>query len=622
MKIVCIGGGPGGLYFAISMKLRNPQHEVTVVEQNKPNDTFGWGIVFSDQTLENLQLNDPESAETIRKSFAYWDDIDVHIHGKVISSGGHGFIGIGRLRLLTILQERAKELGIKVVFKTQVVNSDNYEKYDLIVASDGINSKIRTQHKVHFQPDIDKRRNKFIWLGTHKLFDAFTFIFIKTEHGWIWAHAYRFAKDLSTFIVECEPKTWIDLGFEQMNKKEAIGYLQSLFVDYLNDNPLMENAKHLRDSSVWMNFPRVTCKKWFHKNIVLLGDAVHTAHFSIGSGTKLAFEDGISLADNIHKNSNLEKAFKSYQDEREIEVLRLQNAARNSTAWFENLPRYTNFSTNQFTYSLLTRSQRVSHENLRLRDKEWLESMECEFAENASGTAAQKPISPMFTPFSLRKMKLVNRVAVSPMAMYSAENGKVSDFHLVHYGSRALGGAGLIFTEMTHVSKDARITPGCTGMYNDEHQQGWTKIVNFVHQQSQAKIALQLGHAGPKGSTKVLWEGQDMALEKGWPIVGPSEVAYKDQIPHELTKLEMMKIQSQFVKAVQMAENCNFDMLEFHCGHGYLFSSFITPLSNKRTDEYGGSLNNRMRYPLEVFQAIRSVWPEQKPISVRISAHD
>ena len=622
MKIVCIGGGPGGLYFAISMKLRNPQHEVTVVEQNKPNDTFGWGIVFSDQTLENLQLNDPESAETIRKSFAYWDDIDVHIHGKVISSGGHGFIGIGRLRLLTILQERAKELGIKVVFETQAINSDNYEKYDLIVASDGINSKIRTQHKVHFQPDIDKRRNKFIWLGTHKLFDAFTFIFIKTEHGWIWAHAYRFAKDLSTFIVECEPKTWIDLGFEEMNKKEAIGYLQSLFVDYLNDNPLMENAKHLRDSSVWMNFPRVTCKKSFHKNIVLLGDAVHTAHFSIGSGTKLAFEDGISLADNIHKNSNLEKAFKSYQDEREIEVLRLQNAARNSTAWFENLPRYTNFSTTQFTYSLLTRSQRVSHENLRLRDKEWLESMECEFAENASGTAAQKPISPMFTPFSLRKMKLVNRVAVSPMAMYSAENGKVTDFHLVHYGSRALGGAGLIFTEMTHVSKDARITPGCTGMYNDDHQKGWTKIVDFVHQQSQAKIALQLGHAGPKGSTKVLWEGQDMALEKGWPIVGPSEVAYKDQIPHELTKLEMMKIQSQFVKAVQMAENCNFDMLEFHCGHGYLFSSFITPLSNKRTDEYGGSLNNRMRYPLEVFQAIRSVWPEQKPISVRISAHD
>ncbi len=529
MKIVCIGGGPGGLYFAISMKLRNPQHEVTVVEQNKPNDTFGWGIVFSDQTLENLQLNDPESAETIRKSFAYWDDIDVHIHGKVISSGGHGFIGIGRLRLLTILQERAKELGIKVVFETQVVNSDNYEKYDLIVASDGINSKIRTQHKVHFQPDIDKRRNKFIWLGTHKLFDAFTFIFIKTEHGWIWAHAYRFAKDLSTFIVECEPKTWIDLGFEEMNKKEAIGYLQSLFVDYLNDNPLMENAKHLRDSSVWMNFPRVTCKKWFHKNIVLLGDAVHTAHFSIGSGTKLAFEDGISLADNIHKNSNLKKAFKSYQEEREIEVLRLQNAARNSTAWFENLPRYTNFSATQFTYSLLTRSQRVSHENLRLRDKEWLESMECEFAENASGTAAQKPISPMFTPFSLRKMKLVNRVAVSPMAMYSAENGKVSDFHLVHYGSRALGGAGLIFTEMTHVSKDARITPGCTGMYNDDHQKGWTKIVDFVHQQSQAKIALQLGHAGPKGSTKVLWEGQDMALEKGWPIVGPSEVAYKDQ---------------------------------------------------------------------------------------------
>ncbi|MDG2065757.1 MAG: bifunctional salicylyl-CoA 5-hydroxylase/oxidoreductase [SAR324 cluster bacterium] len=622
MKIVCIGGGPGGLYFAISMKLRNPEHEITVVEQNKPHDTFGWGIVFSDQTLENLQLNDPESAETIRKSFAYWDDIDVHIHGKVIRSGGHGFIGIGRLRLITILQERAEELGIQQVFETQVENSVNYENYELVVASDGINSKIRTQHKAHFQPDIDLRRNKFIWLGTHKLFEAFTFIFIKTEHGWIWAHAYRFAEDLSTFIVECEPETWIALGFEEMSKEEAIGFLESLFVDYLDANPLMENAKHLRGSSVWMNFPRVTCKHWYHQNIVLLGDAVHTAHFSIGSGTKLAFEDGISLAESIHQNSNLADAFKSYQDEREIEVLRLQNAARNSTAWFENIPRYTNFSTTQFTYSLLTRSQRVSHENLRLRDKIWLESMECEFAENASGTAVQTPISPMFTPFSLRKMELVNRVAVSPMAMYSAEDGTVSDFHLVHYGSRALGGAGLIFTEMTHVSKEARITPGCTGMYKEEHRQGWKRIVDFVHKQSQAKLALQLGHAGPKGSTKILWEGQDTALEEGWPIVGPSAVAYKDQIPHVLTKLEMKEIQNQFVKAVQLAEECDFDMLEFHCGHGYLFSSFITPLSNKRTDEYGGSLDNRMRYPLEVFQAIRSVWPEQKPVSVRISAHD
>jgi anthraniloyl-CoA monooxygenase len=384
----------------------------------------------------------------------------------------------------------------------------------------------------------------------------------------------------------------------------------------------MENAKHLKDSSVWMNFPRVTCKHWYHQNIVLLGDAVHTAHFSIGSGTKLAVEDGISLAENIHQNSNLENAFKSYQNEREIEVLRLQNAARNSTSWFENIPRYTNFPTTQFTYSLLTRSQRVSHENLRLRDRNWLENMESEFAINASGNATQNPISPMFTPFSLRKMKLVNRVAVSPMAMYSAEDGKVSDFHLVHYGSRALGGAGLIFTEMTHVSKEALITPRCTGMYNEAHRQGWKRIVDFVHQQSEAKIALQLGHAGPKGSTKILWEGQNTALEEGWPIVGPSAVAYKDQIPHALTKPEMRVIQDQFVKSVQLAEECDFDMLEFHCGHGYLFSSFITPLSNKRTDEYGGSLANRMRYPLEVFQAIRSVWPQQKPISVRISAHD
>ena len=582
------------------MKLRNPEHEITVVEQNKPHDTFGWGIVFSDQTLENLQANDPESAETIRQSFAYWDDIDVHIHGKVISSGGHGFIGIGRLRLLSILQERATELGIKQVFETQVETTEPFEDYDLVVVSDGINSKIRTQHEEHFQPDIELRRNKFIWLGTHRLFQAFTFIFIETKHGWIWGHAYRFAGDLSIFIVECEPETWNTHGFEDMSKEEAIAYLESLFAVYLDGNSLMENSKHLRGSSIWMNFPRVTCKHWYHKNIVLLGDAVHTAHFSIGSGTKLAFEDGISLAKFIHQNNNLQSAFKKYQDEREVEVFRLQNAARNSTAWFESISRYTNFSTTQFTYSLLTRSQRVSHENLRLRDKKWLENMESEFAENATGKFSQTPISPMFTPFSLRDMKLVNRVAVSPMAMYSAEDGTVSDFHLVHYGSRALGGAGLLFTEMTHVSREARITPRCTGMYKKEHQHGWKRIVDFVHQQSKAKIALQLGHAGPKGSTKILWEGQDMALEKGWPIVGPSAVAYKDQIPHKLSKKEMLEIQNQFVQAVHLAEECDFDMLEFHCGHGYLFSSFITPLSNRRIDEYGGSLANRMRYPLEV----------------------
>ncbi|MBF0276472.1 MAG: bifunctional salicylyl-CoA 5-hydroxylase/oxidoreductase [SAR324 cluster bacterium] len=623
MKVLCVGGGPGGLYFAISMKLRNPAHHITVVEQNRPHDTFGWGVVFSDQTLENLEVNDPVSAGTIKKSFAYWDNIDVFFHEKVIRSEGHGFIGIGRLRLLNILQERASELGIELVFETLIEDFKSFEDYDLVVAADGLNSKIRTHYQDFFLPDIDLRKNKFIWLGTHRLFEAFSFIFKNTEHGWFWAHAYRFEKDFSTFIIECEPGTWLSAGIDKMSKEEGIAYCEEIFSEYLEGHSLIENAEHLRGSSVWINFPRVVCQKWYHKNIVLLGDAVHTAHFSIGSGTKLALEDAISLADALHLHEEFEASFQQYQEAREVEVLRLQNAARNSTEWFENLSRYTHFDPTQFAYSLLTRSQRISHENLRMRDKRWLESVECWFAEKATGKPVTSPVPPMFTPYVLREMKVNNRVAVSPMAMYSAQDGEVNDFHLVHLGSRAMGGAGLIFTEMTAVSREARITPGCTGMYEAEHVRGWKRIVDFVHNHSQAKIVLQLGHAGPKGSTKVLWEGQDMALEEGgWPLLGPSPIPYKDQIPEELTTAKMQKICNQFVESVKMAEECDFDMIELHCAHGYLLSSFITPLSNHRKDEYGGSLPNRLRFPVAVFKAMRAVWPAQKPMSVRISAHD
>ena len=622
MKILCVGGGPGGLYFALSMKLRHPHHEITVVERHRANDTFGWGVVFSDQTLGNLAANDPQSAETIRNSFAYWDQIEVHIHGEVIRSGGHGFIGIGRLRLLTILQERAHELGVELLFQKEFDPVDPLEKYDVVVGADGLNSKIRTHYESFFQPNIDWRKNKFIWLGTRRLFEAFSFIFVHSPHGWFWAHAYRFDKEMSTFIIECAPETWHEAGIDQMSKKDGIAYCEALFADYLEGQQLLENAQHLHGSSVWLNFPRVTCKQWHHGNIVLLGDAVHTAHFSVGSGTKLALEDAITLAEALHGHQDLKSAFQHYQQAREVEVFRLQNAARNSTEWFEHFPRYTHLEPIQLTYSLLTRSQRVSHENLRLRDKQWLESLECWFAQKAFHKKIATPIAPMFTPFKLREMELVNRIVVSPMAMYSAKAGQVNDFHLVHLGSRAVGGAGLIFTEMTHISPESRITLGCTGLYEPEHITAWKRIVDFVHQQSHAKIALQLGHAGPKGSTQPLWEGTDVALEAGWPVVGPSPIPYKDQIPQELTPSAMNAIKAQFVEAVHRAEACNFDMLELHCAHGYLLSAFITPLSNQRSDEYGGSLENRLRYPLEVFQAMRAVWPEHKPISVRISAHD
>ncbi len=624
MKVVCIGGGPAGLYCAISMKLRDPAHEVLVVERNRPDDTFGWGVVFSNETLDKLWNNDPDSAAAIEASFQHWDDIDVHFKGHVVRSGGHGFAGIARKRLLNLLQDRARALGVQLQFEREVQDLAAYRNADLIVAADGLNSRIRSRHAAALKPSVELRSNKYIWLGTRKAFEAFTFIFEETEHGWIWAHAYRFAADTSTFIVECAEATWRALGFDQMSEADSIAACELLFARHLDGQPLLSNAAHRRGSA-WLNFPRVACERWHDGNIVLLGDAAHTAHFSVGSGTKLALEDAIALADALHAEPDLERALEAYQETRRIEVLKLQSAARNSTEWFEAVPRYARFEPMQFAYALLTRSQRVSHENLRLRDRTWLEDMERWFAERASRRPVQMAMPPMFTPFRLRDLELANRIAVSPMAMYSAEDGVAGDFHLVHLGARAQGGAGLVFTEMTCVSPEGRITPGCAGMYKDAHVDAWTRIVEFVHRHSEAKICLQLGHSGPKGSTKLGWDGMDEPLDQGnWQVIGPSPVPWSpaNQVPRPMTPRDMDAVRAAFVRATEMAQACGFDMVELHCAHGYLLSAFITPLLNRRTDEYGGSLANRLRFPLEVFAAMRVVWPEHKPMSVRISATD
>ena len=652
MKIACIGGGPAGLYFAISMKLRDPSHEIAVFERNAPGVTFGWGVVFSDQTVENLNANDPKSAKIIADEFAHWDDIDVHIHGQTITSSGHGFIGIGRKRLLEILQDRARDLGVELHFNQECDPADpKWRDYDLVIASDGANSRFRDAQSQAFGVDIDVRRNKFVWLGTSKVFDAFTFAFEETEHGWIWAHAYRFAPDCSTFIVECSEETWRKFGFDTMSQDESIAACERLFGKYLDGHSLQSNATHLVGSAAWLNFRRIKCERWNAGNVILLGDAAHTAHFSIGSGTKLALEDAIKLAEVLHRvpslrgsdgaaaiqspqagllrsarndeSLSLQAALDEYFAERNLEVLKLQNSARNSTEWFETLERYLHFEPLQFAYSLLTRSQRISHENLRLRDREWLETVERWFWEKAG--VPGKSAAPMFAPFKLRELRLENRVTVSPMAMYSAVDGKPNDFHFVHYGERAIGGAGLVFTEMTCISPEGRISPGCTGMWNAEHIAAWKRIVDFVHANSKAKICLQLGHSGAKGSTKLGWDGNDVPLDEGnWPLMSAGDVPWSpvNQVPRQMTRADMDAVRDRFVAAVTMGLECGFDMVELHAAHGYLLSSFITPLQNNRTDEYGGSLENRLRYPLEVFAAVRAAWPPDKPMSIRISAND
>jgi anthraniloyl-CoA monooxygenase len=632
LKIVCIGGGPAGLYFSILMKQAGAAHDITVIERNRPDDTFGWGVVFSDATLYNFAQADPQSHAEILRNFHHWDDIDVFFKGTKLTSGGHGFSGIARKKLLNILQARAAALGVNLLFQTEVQDDAQYADADLVVAADGVNSTIRRRYAEHFEPDVDVRKCRYIWLGSHKRLDAFTFAFEETPWGWFQLHAYRFDSDTSTFIVETREETWRAAGLDQADQAASIAFCEGVFGKYLDGHRLMSNARHLRGSahrqnSAWLNFNRVLCRKWHYRNVVLVGDAAHTAHFSIGSGTKLAMEDAIALTRTLSQQSDVTRALDLYQDERSVEALRLQSAARNRMEWFENVARYTHLDPVQFSYTLLTGSQRIGHENLRLRDSGYVERVETWVAQK-SGLPA-RPVPPMFTPFRVRGLTLKNRVVVSPMAMYSCRDGVADDFYLVHLGARALGGAGLLFTEMTCVAPDARISPGCAGLWNEEQAAAWQRIVSFVHTRSSARIGLQLGHAGPKGSTQLGWQEVDEPLPPdgpvaNWPLLAPSALAYgpHNQVPRAMTRADMDRVRDQFVEATRMGARCGFDILELHCAHGYLLSSFISPLTNRRTDEYGGAPDARLRYPLEVFRAMRAVWPEERPMSVRISAHD
>lgn len=626
MRIVCLGGGPAGLFFSILMKKARPEWEITVLERNRPDDTFGWGVVFSDKTMSAFRGADAQVVDEIEAAFRHWDDIDVFFKGEKITSGGHGFCGIARKKLLAIFQRRAAELGVDVRYESEVRAPDDYAReYDLVVGADGVNSVTRASHEAHFNPRIDVRKCRFIWLGTRKKLDAFTFAFKETEWGWFNLHAYRFDDEWSTFIVETPEETWLKAGLDTMDPSASIALCERLFADLLDGHALVSNARHLRGSAVWLKFNRVLCERWFKDNIVLIGDAAHTAHFSIGSGTRLAMEDAISLASVIAStDGDVPTRLARYQAEREVEALKLQSAARNRMTWFEDIERYVSLEPEQFVYSLLTGSQRVGHANQKLRDPAYIERVERWFAAKAGLPA--EPVPPMFTPFTLRGMTVPNRVVVSPMCMYSAVDGLPNDFHLVHYGARATGGAGLLFTEMTCVSPDARITPGCTGLWNDAQQAAWARIVEFAHANGGTKVALQLGHAGRKGATKRAWEGADRPLDEGaWPLLAPSPLPYLEgvsAVPRAMTRDDMDAVRDHFVAATRRGAAAGFDLLELHAAHGYLLSSFLSPLTNRRDDAYGGSVENRCRFPVEVFRAMRDAWPADRPMSVRISAHD
>jgi anthraniloyl-CoA monooxygenase len=632
VRIAVVGGGPGGLYFSALTKRLHPDTEITVWEQNAADDVFGFGVVFSDETLGGIEHADEVVYQHMQSEFAHWDDIDVHVRGDVITSGGHSFAAMSRQRLLQILQERCADLGVTMHFSTPAPDvADLAADYDLVIGSDGLNSRVRERYAETFRPSLDVRQCTYMWLATDLVFDSFKFFILQTPYGPMQIHGYPYSGDASTFIVEMRTDVWERAGFGEIanltlppgqSDHRSIERVRELFADILDGHQVFAN------NSKWVNFTTVRNESWNHENVVILGDAAHTAHFSIGSGTKLAMEDALSLVACMQEQADLPAALKAYDEERRPVVLSTQRAAQASLEWFENLEQYLDQETQQFAFNLITRSRRVTYDNLKVRDESFVREMDAWFArhEKARGMSPGDIRPPMFQPFRLGEMEVANRVVVSAMDMYSATDGMPNDFHLVHLGSKALGGAGLVMTEMVCVSAAGRITPGCTGIWTDEQAAVWQRVAAFVHDHSNAKIGMQLGHSGRKGSTKLMWLGIDQPLDSGnWDVVGPSPLPYQhgiNQIPREITRAEMTEIREQFVAAAGRADAAGFDLIEIHCAHGYLLSSFISPLTNQRHDEYGGELAARMRYPLEVIAAVRDAWPAHKPLTVRISATD
>ena len=623
MKIGIIGAGPAGLYLSILLKKHRPATAVTVYERNGADETFGFGVVFSDATLDTFERYDPESYRAITAAFAYWDDIEINVKGETHRIGGNGFCGCARRTLLLILQDRARELGVDLRFRSEVDDPGALEPCDLVVIADGINSRYRAANAAYFETRVDLRPNKFAWMGSTKTLDAFTFAFEQTEWGPFIAHAYQYEADRSTWIFETDPDTFERAGLPAKSEAEAARMMEDIFARFLDGHPILTNR------SLWRNFPMIRNMRWVKDKYVLIGDAKATAHFSIGSGTKLAMEDAIALYEAIAAGDDVAGALARYESGRRLEVEKTQHAADVSLVWFEHVARFLDFEPVQFAFGAMTRAKAITYDNLRLRAPDFVAKVDRAFAAGVArggfDVDVETPSVPMFQPFRLRGMALANRVVVSPMCTYSATDGLPDDWHLVHYGARATGGAGLLFTEMTCVSPEARITPGCAGLWSDAQEEAWARIVRFVHAQSATKMCLQLGHAGRKGATRLLWDGMDQPLATGgWDLWSASPVPYVPDgaKPRELAASDMARITAQFVEAAQRGARAGFDMLELHCAHGYLLASFLSPLTNRRTDAYGGHLANRLRFPLDVFAALRAVWPAERPMSVRISATD
>ena len=629
--VAIVGGGPAGLYLSILLKQARPELDVSVHERNTPQDAYGFGVVFSDETLDNFEMADPISHQAMTQEFRHWGEIKTHHpEGAIVISGGHGFAAISRRALLETLTERARRLEVDLRFSTEVKGLSDVEPVGVIVGADGANSIVRREMEFHLRPSLEAARNKYIWFGTPKVFDEFNFIFEDTPSGMVWAHIYPYSDEGSTFIVEMRPETWSALGFDKteyevfppgVSDDYALQRSEEIFAPHLDGLGLLGN------NSRWLQFPTISCERWHHGNVVLIGDAIHTAHFSVGSGTKLAMEDSIALAGLLLAGHPLDTAFARYEEMRRPEVESLQRAAKASRNWFEGADRYRNLDPEQFVFSMLTRSQRITYDNLRVRDPGYMARVDAWYAaaEHSCPTSVGPDVPPMFHPFRVRGLELANRIVVSPMDQYSAIEGVPNEWHLVHLGSRAVGGAGLVMTEMTCVSPEGRISPRCTGLWNREQADAFSRIVDFVHVHTEARIGLQIGHSGRKGSTKLMWEGDSEPLAEGnWEIMAPSPIRYRpdSQVPREMTRADMDRVRDQHVASARFAGDAGFDLLELHYAHGYLLSSFLTPLANQRSDHYGGSAENRMRYPLEVFEAVREVWPDEKPMSVRISATD